>query len=557
MQYPDGARQNLNHCNLAVGTCPPCSQWNADRVPPRLVYVVNRRTVVDQATREAEEMRAALQTVPKFQTLADLLSSLGIRRADAPLAISTLRGQFADNAEWRNDPSRPAVIVGTVDMIGSRLLFTGYGCGFKSRPLHAGFLGQDALPVHDEAHLEPAFQKLVDAIVSEQHRCGDFGKLQAMALTATSRDDTAEKFEISDADRENEEVQKRIGAKKGIAFFPVVDEKKIADEVTEHALQYKDSGQAILIFVRRLKDLDKVADKLRKAKLRVQLLTGTLRGLERDALAKEDEVFARFTPKPVALPAANTVFLVCTSAGEVGANISADQLVSDLTPFDSMAQRFGRVNRFGDGDAHIDIIHLGRSIATLSAPDSDRVVADAPEVAGTAADTDSKKDAKQQSPFLQACEDTLSLLYKLPQRPDGRYDACPSALGKLPLADRLASFTPCPLILFASDVLFDTLALTSIREKLPGRPPVADWLHGIAEWEPPQTYVAWREEVELITRDLLERYKPNDLLEDYPLKPHELLRDSTDRVFEHLQNLASTHNGRPDIQARRPFDGHA
>jgi CRISPR-associated endonuclease/helicase Cas3 len=121
--------------------------------PRRLVYVVNRRTVVDQASREAEEMRAAIDTVPELQGLAEVLRSLGVRGSDAPLAISTLRGQFADNAEWRNDPSRPAVIVGTVDMIGSRLLFAGYGCGFKSRPLHAGFLGQDALLVHDEAHL--------------------------------------------------------------------------------------------------------------------------------------------------------------------------------------------------------------------------------------------------------------------------------------------------------------------------------------------------------------------------------------------------------------------
>src|SRR5439155_16412911 len=90
------------------------------------------------------------------------------RPEEEPLAISTLRGQFADNAEWRNDPARPAVVVGTVDMIGSRLLFSGYGCGFKSRPLHAGFLGQDALLVHDEAQLEPAFQELVTAIQHEQ-----------------------------------------------------------------------------------------------------------------------------------------------------------------------------------------------------------------------------------------------------------------------------------------------------------------------------------------------------------------------------------------------------
>ncbi len=123
--------------------------------PRRLVYVVNRRTVVDQATREAEAMRAALRDTLELHEISQALQLLQTRDVDVPLAISALRGQFADNAEWRDDPARPAVIVGTVDMIGSRLLFSGYGCGFKSRPLHAGFLGQGTLLVHDEAHLEP------------------------------------------------------------------------------------------------------------------------------------------------------------------------------------------------------------------------------------------------------------------------------------------------------------------------------------------------------------------------------------------------------------------
>jgi len=42
------------------------------------------------------------------------------------------------------------------------------------------------------------------------------------------------------------------------------------------------------------------------------------------------------------------------------------------------------------------------------------------------------------------------------------------------------------VILPVTDILFDAWALTSVREKMPGRPPVADWLHGIAEWEEPQ-----------------------------------------------------------------------
>jgi CRISPR-associated endonuclease/helicase Cas3 len=89
-------------------------------IPRRLIYVVDRRAVVDQATEEAEKLRNALESDAKH-----LKASLGL--SETRLPISTLRGAFVDNREWLDDPAAPAIIVGTVDMIGSRLLFEGYG----------------------------------------------------------------------------------------------------------------------------------------------------------------------------------------------------------------------------------------------------------------------------------------------------------------------------------------------------------------------------------------------------------------------------------------------
>ncbi len=69
-----------------------------DRVPRRLVYVVNRRTVVDQTTTEVERLRKALSK-PELSEIRNALASLCALpppTPDAqPLAISTLRGQFA------------------------------------------------------------------------------------------------------------------------------------------------------------------------------------------------------------------------------------------------------------------------------------------------------------------------------------------------------------------------------------------------------------------------------------------------------------------------------
>src|SRR5262249_45028706 len=162
--------------------------------------------------------------------------------------------------EWSADPARPSVVAGTVDMIGSRLLFSGYGCGFKSRPLQAGFLGQDVLLVHDEAHLEPAFQCLLTAIQKEQERCGEFQKFRVMELTATARG-KAEQFRLTPEDNDHPTVQKRIGAKKRLVFHEITDEKKTPEEVVKLALAHKGSNKAILIYLRKLEDVEKVAPK--------------------------------------------------------------------------------------------------------------------------------------------------------------------------------------------------------------------------------------------------------------------------------------------------------
>lgn len=527
-------------CNIptGLGKTSVVAVWlvalaNGHAVPRRIVYVVNRRTVVDQTTDEVARYREKLQDTQLFDPLRQMCA-IKLKKGESPLAISTLRGQFADNREWSADPTRPAVIVGTVDMIGSRLLFSGYRVGFKGKPLHAGFLGQDVLLVHDEAHLEPAFQELVERIQLEQwerERVGDlpWRRLQVMALTATARQDkdgnelrtlllTEEEKHtpphIPDPPTEPlHVVWRRINARKVIHLHPIDDEnKELVDTIASLSLQdrFKTSGKAILVFVRTVDNVEKIVAKFKKEKLQVQQLTGTMRGLERDDLPK-DPIFARFLPpsnRPQGVDVANgTVYLVCTSAGEVGVNISADHLCCDLTTFESMAQRFGRVNRFGDcADTEIHIVY--------------------------------PKDFGEEDPYEERREKTLKLMNLLSG------DASPAALDKLDQKSRQDAFAPKPTILASTDILFDSWAMTSINrplvaESLPGRPPVEPYLHGISgDWQPPETYVAWREEVEQITAELLEQYKPEDLLEDYPLKPHELLREPSYRAFKQLQTMA-------------------
>lgn len=484
--------------------------------PRRLVYVVNRRTVVDQATGDVERWRKNLDEHPALADVRETLRRLAVWPRPETLAISTLRGQRADNGEWRLDPARPAVVIGTVDMVGSRLLFAGYRCGFRTKPLHAGFIGQDAWLVHDEAHLEPAFQGLLLEAQQEQQRSRDIRPFSVTALTATSRDGIVD-FRLSDEDFRNDVVAARLRASKALALHHVKDDG-LVDAVVERVLAHRDSGQAVLVYLRTVENVERVSDRLRKEGLTIDLLTGTLRGLERDRLVRESSVFRRFAAEVSDVePASGTVCLICTSAGEVGVNMSADHMVCDLTPLDSMVQRLGRVNRFGTGAARIDVVVAGLS-----------------EAAGDVSE----------GTYERARARTAELLASLPvvgTTSDGvpLHDASPAALDALPVDARLEGFTPGPVTLPATDILFDKWALTSIRGRLPGRPPVEAWLHGIAPWDPPQTAVAWRLEVELVTGPLLEEHRPADLLELYPLKPHELLSDRTDRVLKHLRGIAA------------------
>ena len=539
---------------------------NSKEIPRRLVYVVNRRTVVDQTTDEVEEMAKKLanadrQNLSKIFEKLSHLSAINFPEKEVPLAISTLRGQRADNRAWSADPCRPAVIIGTVDMIGSRLLFGGYRIGFRSRPLHAGFLGQDALLIHDEAHLEPAFQNLAEAIAEQQKKDSqnaaqaDARQIQLVSLTATPREDAAEdeddeSFHLESDDHEDSILSKRLRASKNLRLHSINDPKqKLPEKIVKIALEHEhqNCGNPILIYARKVEDVKKIVDGLKKSNKslskRVLSLTGTMRGLERDKLTK-DPIFRRFRFLPkknktderissagnndhlsfsLAEPpletgnqidesqsiAEETVYLVCTSAGEVGVNLSAKHLVCDLTTFESMAQRFGRVNRFGEHEqSRIDVVHP----AEIEEGKSD---------------------------YNAALKKTIKVLQSL------NGDASPHSLSKIPAEERQAAFSPKPEILPTSDILFDAWTMTTIRGELPGRPLLAPYLHGVSEYDPPQTTVAWREEVERITGDLLQDHPPEDLLEAFPLKPHELLSDHSDRVFKHLQKIAEQHPDKP------------
>lgn len=438
-------------------------------VPTRLIYVVDRRTVVDQATDLAKKLRDKCK------------EALGID----PPAISTLRGQLADNREWSRDLSRAAIIIGTVDLIGSALLFSGYRSSCRRRPLEAGLLGRDALLVLDEAHLSRPFEKLLGEIQAFQS-CGgndadgDGIPLRVICMSATSGDGkNGEPFKLEKSDLVDGEIDRRFTAKKTLTI-KLLDKGKLAETLAAEAINLAEDnslrGSRIVVFVRRPDDARAISDAICKygatkncpgpyAKS-VEVLTGTMRGLERDELV-EKIVLKRFLDgdeKPAKVDK-QAVFLISTSAGEVGFDLNADHMVCDAAPIDSLIQRLGRVNRRGTGEATVVLVREPVKM----------------------------KDDKPAE--LEGIELAVANTFKLL---DGVTDVSPQnlELKRTEWKDEYnGACSPEPATVELTDILLDNWSMTTITEPMPGRPPIAPWLRGIAEWEPPQTTIAWRAEL--------------------------------------------------------------
>ena len=473
-------------------------------LPRRLVYVVDRRAVVDQATRFAERLR---ENMP-----AGLAERLRLDKSAGGLPISTLRGGFADNRDWLEDPSRPAIVVGTIDMVGSRLLFEGYGVSRRMRPCHAGLLGVDTLVVLDEAHLCPPFEALLRHIAA--HSEDDLGPnghaddgvppFRLMSLSATGRQPPAAAvFTLEHEDRQEPAVCERLTAHKRLRLVELEDPKTLTAKLAEHAIELGrgDQPSRVLVYCNSRRDavdvkirIDKAIKPGRKAKATADSGDGIAGGVA-ELLVGERRVYERknleewldrhgFLGGGKTAPDA-PVFLVATSAGEVGVDMDADHMVCDLVAYERMVQRLGRVNRRGgcrDGvrrEALIDVIASGPAELKANA----------------------SKDAKvKHERALNTFHARLDAMRRFPLDGGDRYDASPHATltSKSDHAEVVGkATTPAPLHPELTRPLLDAWSMTSLWQH-EGRPEVAPWLRGWEKVEEPQTSVVWREHLPLV-----------------------------------------------------------
>ena len=457
------------------------------RIPSRLIYIVDRRVIVDQATDEIQKLQDKAKAV-----MQDKLDHVN---------VSTFRGGggLADNKVWLKHPDKPAIIIGTVDMIGSRLFFSGYGVGHKTKSFYAGLLGQDSIIVLDETHLSPALeQSLVNSKSISQNVEDKLFPLNICLMSATQHRDSDSRFELDQDDLAEEEIKKRYKAKKHLRIIDI-KQGNMPDVISEHALGKK--GR-ILIYLQKPNDVKKTKEIIEKQGRPVIALAGTLRGWERDALVK-NKTYKLFLSSNKPKPKHDSCFLVSTSAGEVGVDIDADHMLCDITTFDSLVQRLGRVNRAGNmQDTEITVMY------------SDTLI-------------------KKNKSISTQLEKTKDILKKLTI--NGTYNASPYNLSKIPSTDKQEASEPKPQLQPLTEEILGMWAMTSIYDTYSSRPDVNYWLRGEPESPRPDTYVAWREDVEYLVD--VDEEKIEDILDTYRILPHEMARDYSYNVYSFLRKL--------------------
>ena len=451
-------------------------------IPTRLVYIVDRRVIVDQASVEASGLRDSV----KKGTL-DKITHLN---------ISKLRGGggMADTREWLVRPDVPAIVIGTTDMIGSRLLFSGYGVSNKIRSFYAGLLGQDTLIVLDETHLSPAMERVLKNVerISE-HVSYRLRPPKILLMSATQRFGHArDTFTLDSNDHDNKEIMKRYESEKNLKLVE-------ADDVVQKVVEYALNKQGkVLIYLQKPRSVQEVASRLKKSGECVATLTGTMRGFERDSLVK-NTVYKKFesAEKP-----SGRCFLVSTSAGEVGADLDADHMVCDLTTLDSLIQRLGRVNRSGGRRSEITVVYSEDLISK-------------------------NKSLKEQ---LKETRDILKDLAGA-----GYYNANPANLSRIDHDRKFKAFTATPETQPLTPDILGMWSMTSLYNQYSSRPSVKYWLRGNPERTIPETHVVWRDDVEYLTK--LEENEILDVLDAYRTLPHETARDNTDNVYRILRKM--------------------
>lgn len=332
-----------------------------ERVAPRRIFfVVDRRVIVDEAYEHARELARCLAEARKgvLAHVADRLRRLADLGPEAtPLAAYELRGGIYRDDAWARTPTQPTILTSTVDQVGSRLLYRGYGVSSRSWPIHAGLAAHDALVILDEAHCARPFGETLAAVDGYRRWASAPvpSPFAQVAMTATPRQGTPEEevFRLAPEDRSDPELGRRLGANRPATLLSPIAGKSGGGRFVRALCQQAEAFEAagarrIAVLVNRVATARQVYEQLSDRRGDRVLMIGRMRPWDRDRLlGRWRRHLAAGTGRD---DHERPIFVVATQCLEVGANLDFDAMVTECASLDALRQRFGRLNRLGQDE---------------------------------------------------------------------------------------------------------------------------------------------------------------------------------------------------------------
>lgn len=384
--------------------------------PRRLVFCLPMRVLVEQTHREISEW----------------LRRLSLVLPDTPVHAHLLMGGH-NTDDWHLHPEHNRILIGTQDMLLSRALNRGYAASRPRWPIELGLLSQDALWVLDEVQLMDVGLSTSAQLQQFRREDSEAGRgfrptfswwmsatLQPSWLQST---DTAGLMASLGTALSIPPAEQQAGlweVHKPLSVETLSEPSRYAElTLQKHAqLASGPHGKLTLLVVntveKALDCFDALQKELQKQKktneIELRLVHSRYRGVERASWVSQ------FLHRSAGSPHTSRI-LVATQVIEAGVDISAGCLLTELAPWPSLVQRFGRAARFG-GKAEVVVLNH------------------------------SPKDDRQAAPYnrdalLAALEHACSALQEVSPRSLEQFEAQLSA----PLREQLYPYAPKTILL--------------------------------------------------------------------------------------------------------------
>ena len=313
--------------------------------PRRLVWCLPMRVLVEQTQ---ENIRGWLEKL-------DILGVAG----EGKVSVHLLMGGEPGLKTWAEHPEEDMVLIGTQDMLLSRALMRGYGMSRYQWPIHFALLHNDCLWAFDEVQLMGA--GLTTSAQLEAFRRNKFPlakSSRSIWLSATLRRDWLgtvdladqlpdfNRLELTDADRI--QAAERLDARKALHPADVSltreattknGKKAYIEKLSQVILEKHSPDSQTLVILNRVDRAQQLFQQIQQARTEHDdlLIHARFRPVER---RRQNEKLSASTPDRIP-----DRIIVATQAIEAGVDISSKTLFTELAPWSSLVQRFGRCNR--------------------------------------------------------------------------------------------------------------------------------------------------------------------------------------------------------------------